>query len=69
MPKMKTHKGLKKRFKVTARGKVKYKRSNAGHLMSGKSGNRRRRLRKDAVLNNVIDRRIRLALGQGSSAG
>jgi large subunit ribosomal protein L35 len=52
MPKMKTHKGLAKRVRVSPRGKVKYKRSNAGHLMSGKSGNRCRRLRKKGTLAN-----------------
>ncbi len=45
MPKMKTHKGLTKRIKVSARGKLRYNKSNAGHLMSGKDGNRRRRMR------------------------
>lgn len=69
MPKMKTHKGMKKRFKVTAKGKIKHKRPNAGHLMSGKSGNRRRSLRKNSVLNNSIDKRIRVALGFGSASG
>lgn len=46
MPKQKTHKGLAKRFKVTARRKVMHKASFSGHLMSGKSGARCRRLRK-----------------------
>lgn len=64
MPKMKTHKGLKKRIKITANGKVKHKRPNANHLMSGKSGDRVRRLRKDAVLNNVISKNIRIQMGK-----
>ena len=42
---MKTHKGIKKRVKVTATGKVKFHKHNKGHLQSNKSGNRRRRLR------------------------
>ncbi|MCK6455352.1 MAG: 50S ribosomal protein L35 [Phycisphaerae bacterium] len=50
MPKMKTHKGLKKRFRVSARGKVKHRRAFTGHLMSAKSGRRRRRLRRDGIL-------------------
>jgi large subunit ribosomal protein L35 len=45
----KTHKGLAKRFKVTASGKVKHRNANRGHLMGKKSGNRKRRLRKDGV--------------------
>lgn len=46
MPKQKTHKGLARRVKVSATGKVRRKPSFSGHLMSGKSGKRRRRLRK-----------------------
>lgn len=46
MPKMKPHKGLAKRVKVSANKKVMRKMSFAGHLMSGKSGQRRQRLRK-----------------------
>lgn len=52
MPKMKRHKGLAKRVKVTGSGKVKYKKSNMGHLMSGKSGDRKRSLRSAGILNN-----------------
>jgi large subunit ribosomal protein L35 len=62
MPKMKTHKGLRKRFKVTAKGKVKYKQPNAGHLMSGKSGNRCRRLRRPGQLKSAFPR-LRALLG------
>ena len=32
MPKQKTHKGVKKRFRVTARGKVKHRRAGTSHL-------------------------------------
>ena len=44
--KMKPHKGLLKRVKVTARGKILRRKANKGNLMSSKSGNRRRRLGK-----------------------
>ena len=64
MPKMKTHKGLKKRVRITANGKVKYKRANSGHLMSGKSGNRCRRMRKLSTLKGSIQDRIKIALGE-----
>ena len=63
MPKMKTHKGLKKRVKVTANGKVKYKSRNSGHLMSGKSGNRCRSLRKSCTLAGTISKAIKIKLG------
>ncbi len=50
MPKMKTHKGLKKRMKLTRRGKVVRGRANRSHLMSGMSSKRKRQLRrKDTV--------------------
>jgi|GEM_PF-315131 len=63
MPKMKTHKGLKKRVKLTAKGKVRYKSANSGHLMSGKTGNRCRSLRKAKTLNGAIAKVIRVKLG------
>ena len=37
MPKQKTHKGMKKRFKVTATGKIKHKSAYRGHILSSKS--------------------------------
>ena len=40
MPKLKTHKGLAKRVKVTGRGKLKHRRPGASHLMSVKNAKR-----------------------------
>jgi large subunit ribosomal protein L35 len=59
---MKTHKGLKRRVKVTARGKIRYKRSFAGHLMSGKSGDRRRRLRRPGFMAGAMAKRTKAAI-------
>jgi large subunit ribosomal protein L35 len=60
---MKTHKGMKKRFKVSANGKVQHKRCGSSHLMSHKSGKRVRRLRKQSTLNVAAEsRRVRSAL-------
>lgn len=64
MPKMKTHKGLQKRIKVTARGKVRHKKAGAGHLMSGKSGDRGRRLRRPGLITGAVAKRIKVALGE-----
>jgi len=50
MPKQKTHKGLKKRVKITASGKLKHRRSGGGHLMSGKSAKHRRKIAGSAVM-------------------
>ncbi len=63
MPKLKTHKGLRKRIKVSARGKLVHKRSCAGHLMSGKSGRRRQRLRRKLAMTGSLARKAALALG------
>jgi large subunit ribosomal protein L35 len=48
--KAKTHKGLKRRLKVTATGKIMHRRSGKSHLMSGKSGKKVRQLRRWAAL-------------------
>lgn len=50
MPKMKSHSGAKKRFKVTASGKVKYAKGGRGHFLTEKSSNRKRKLRKGAFV-------------------
>jgi large subunit ribosomal protein L35 len=50
--KLKTHKGVKKRFKVTANGKVTHKKCGSSHLNSHKSGKQIRRLRKKQVIQN-----------------
>jgi large subunit ribosomal protein L35 len=60
---MKTHKGMKKRFKISANGKVSHKRCGSSHLMSHKNGKRVRRLRKRSTLNvSAESRRIRHAM-------
>jgi large subunit ribosomal protein L35 len=62
--KMKTHKGVKKRFKVTANGKVTHKRCGSSHLNSHKSGKKIRRLRKKSVVKIGPEaQRLRRALG------
>jgi len=62
MPKQKTHKGLKKRVKVTATGKVKHKRTGGGHLMSGKSAKRRRRVSSSSVMKSAMAKTVRIEL-------
>lgn len=58
MPKQKTHKGLAKRFKVTASGKVKCRTASRGHILSSKSPKRKRQLRKDTVLSKWEPRMV-----------
>ena len=61
--KLKTHKGIKKRFKVSATGKVGHKPCGSSHLNSHKSGNKIRRLRRRKYLQvNAEAHRLRLAI-------
>ncbi len=50
MPKMKTHKGAKKRFSVTGTGKVRRLKANKSHILTKKSPKRKRNLRRPATL-------------------
>lgn len=49
MPKQKTHKGSKKRFRVTANGHLKRSQAGKKHLNSHKTGKRKRHLRAKLV--------------------
>ena len=62
MPKQKTHKGLNKRVKVTATGKVKRKRTGGGHLMSGKNAKRRRRVSSSAIVTGATVKTTKVKL-------
>ena len=46
MPKIKTHRGAAKRFKLTKNGKVKMAHANKSHILTKKSTKRQRGLRK-----------------------
>ena len=48
--KMKTHKGAKKRFKVTASGKVKRMKAYKSHILTKKTSKRKRNLRRPSTL-------------------
>jgi len=50
MPKLKTRKGVKKRFKLTKSGHLKYRAGGKSHLLSSKKKNRLRRLRRARTL-------------------
>jgi large subunit ribosomal protein L35 len=49
MPKMKTHKASRKRFRVSAGGKLKRSQAGKKHLNSHKTGKRKRHLRAKVV--------------------
>lgn len=64
MPKMKTHSGAKKRFRITGTGKVMREQANARHLFEHKSSRRTRRLAKDQVLSKPDTRTVKKLLGK-----
>jgi large subunit ribosomal protein L35 len=53
MAKMKTHKGAKKRFKVTGSGKVKRMKAFKSHILTKKSAKRKRRLRQPGLVSTT----------------
>ena len=66
MPKMKTHSGAKKRFKLTATGKVKGRHAFTSHILEKKSPKRKRHLGQDAMISDHDAPRIKKLLGLGS---
>jgi large subunit ribosomal protein L35 len=62
MPKQKSHKGLSKRVKVTATGKVRRKRTGGGHLMSSKNAKRRRRVSSTDIVTSKMAETARIKL-------
>jgi large subunit ribosomal protein L35 len=64
MPKMKTHKGAKKRFKLTGTGKLRRRQANLGHIMEKFSATRERRLTGDVNVAKADEKAIKRLLGQ-----
>jgi len=64
MPKTKTHSGAKKRFKVTAGGKILRRRAMKSHLLEKKSAKRKRSFRKDAPLAGADAKQVKKLLGR-----
>ena len=50
MPKVKTNSGAKKRFRITATGKISHKQAGKIHHLNKKSQSQIRKLRKSAIL-------------------
>ncbi len=65
MPKMKTRKSAAKRYKVTANGKIKYKRQGLRHLLTKKGSKRKRKLRTLGILSKVETKRVKKLLPYG----
>jgi large subunit ribosomal protein L35 len=62
MPKLKTKKGLAKRFKLTKSGKIKRAKAGRGHLLAKKSRKRKRLLRKSGLVSKSDKKTIKMLL-------
>ena len=65
MPKMKTHSGAKKRFRVTATGKVRGRKAFSTHILEKKSPKRKRKQRLPVWISEADERRVKKLLVKG----
>jgi large subunit ribosomal protein L35 len=63
MPKMKTHSGAKKRFKLTARGKVRGRHAFTTHILEKKSPKKKRALGRPMIVSGDDAPRVKRLLG------
>jgi large subunit ribosomal protein L35 len=63
MPKMKTHSGAKKRFTLTAKGKVRGRHSFTSHMLEHKSAKRKRHLGQPTIMQKDNEKQIKRLLG------
>ena len=66
MPKMKTHSGAKKRFRKTAKGKLRGRSAYSSHILEKKSPKRKRRFARPVEISPADRKRVRTLLGGGS---
>jgi len=59
MPKMKSNRAAMKRFHVTASGKIKREHAFANHILTSKKRGRKRRLRKQGMIEPVDMHRVK----------
>jgi large subunit ribosomal protein L35 len=64
MPKMKTHRGAAKRFKITGSGKILRRKAYRDHLLEHKPSSRTRRLGREAEVVGGDKKRIKRMLGR-----
>ena len=58
MPKLKTHRGAAKRFRVTGSGRVKRSKAYAQHILTKKSRKRKRKFRKSVMVHPSDYKRV-----------
>jgi len=65
MPKLKTHKGAAKRFRLTATGKIKRGHAFARHILTKKSTKRKRNLDIDVIVVKADEKEVNRMLPYG----
>jgi len=65
MPKLKTHRGAAKRFRVTARGKVMRSQAFKRHILTKKTRKRKRHLDQEIQVSAADLRRVRRMVPYG----
>jgi large subunit ribosomal protein L35 len=65
MPKMKTHSGAKKRFRKTAKGKLRGRHAYSSHILEKKSPKRKRKFSRPAEISGNDAKTVRKLLGTG----
>lgn len=65
MPKMKSNRAAKKRFKITGSGRVRRSKAGGNHMMQEKSRKRIRRLRNNDMVAGALEKRIKIMLPYG----
>ena len=63
MPKMKSHSGAKKRFRKTAKGKLRGRRAYSSHILEKKSPKRKRRFKRPVEIKQPDAKRVRQLVG------
>lgn len=66
MPKMKTHRGARKRIKVTGTGKFVVKKPGKSHILTKKTRKRKNNLKKDTVVTPTLERHMKALLPYGT---
>lgn len=62
MPKLKTHSGTSKRFKITGTGKIVMRKAAKRHLLTKKSSSKKRSMGKDVLVSPTKEKQVRLLL-------
>jgi len=65
MPKMKSNSGAKKRFRFTAKGKVRAKKAFRNHILTKKTTKRKRKMRKGMTLSRADAAQVKRILPYG----